>query len=46
MQGVVGNAIWTALVVVGRGIVPHKIKSVSPRPQELLGGRERLGGGF
>jgi hypothetical protein len=45
-QGVAGNAIWIALVAVGRAVVPHKIKIVSPRSKELLGGRERLGGGF
>jgi hypothetical protein len=45
-QGVAGNAIWTAVMAAGRSIFPHKIKIISPRPQELLGGREPLGGGF
>jgi hypothetical protein len=45
-QGVAGNAIWTAVMAAGRSIFPHKIKIISPRAQELLGGREPLGGGF
>jgi hypothetical protein len=45
-QGVAGNAIWTAVMAAGRSIFAHKIKIISPRPQELLGGREPLGGGF
>jgi hypothetical protein len=45
-QGVAGNAIWTAVMAAGRSIFPHKIKIISPRSQELLGGREPLGGGF
>jgi hypothetical protein len=42
-QGVAGNAVWTAVMAAGRSIFPHKIKIISPRPQELLGGREPLG---
>ncbi|WP_353064459.1 hypothetical protein RBB77_01690 [Tunturibacter psychrotolerans] len=45
-QGVAGNAIWNALAAVVRAVRPHKIKIISPRPQEMLGGREPLGGGF
>jgi hypothetical protein len=45
-QGVAGNAVWAAITAVGRAIVPHKIKIISPRSQELLGGREPLGSGF
>jgi len=44
-QGVAGNAIWTAVMAAGRSIFPHKIKIISPRPQELLGGRGGLSQG-
>lgn len=35
-QGVAGNALWTAVMAAGRTAFPHKIKIISPRPQEPL----------
>jgi len=45
-QGVAGNATWTAVMAAGRAVFPHKIKIVSPRPQEPLSDPQPLASGY
>ena len=46
IEGVAGNAIWSAISATARRLVGRQIVITGPRPQETLSGGEPLGGGL